>query len=232
MSKLDDLNSKNDFPVYDIEGERFRSYGRIIKTYDASELIRCSEEDTPIPEDGNVYVPSFEGFERITSLRELQDVYYGGLEIQAGYCNGRNSTFNGFEYHKAPEINIAVTDLCLALGHSWEISDDLKYDVSQAEVFFVRKGTVFEMFGTTLHLSPLKVTDEGFKDVVILPKGTNTPLTDIQREEAKLAYEEGDREARLLLQKNKWVISHPEREPLIKQGAYPGVTGLNMEVRY
>lgn len=232
MSKLEDLKSKNNFPVYDIEGERFRSYGRIIKAYDPSDLIKCAEEDTPIPEEGNVYVPSFEGFENIASIKELRDVYYGGLEIQAGYCNGRNSTFNGFEYHKAPEINIAVTDLCLALGHSWEISDDLKYDVSQAEVFFVKKGTVFEMFGTTLHLSPMKITDEGFKAVVILPKGTNTPLSDIQREEAKKAYEEGDREARLLLQKNKWVVSHPEREPLIKQGAYPGVTGPNMEVRY
>ena len=232
MSKLDDLNSKNNFPVYDIEGERFRSYGRIIKAYDSSDLIKCAEEDTPIPEEGNIYVPSFEGFEKITSIKDLRDVYYGGLEIQAGYCNGRNSTFNGFEYHKAPEINIAVTDLCLALGHSWEISDDLKYDVSQAEVFFVKKGTVFEMFGTTLHLSPMKVTDDGFKAVVILPMGTNTPLSDIQKEEAKKAYEEGDREARLLLQKNKWVVSHPEREPLIKQGAYPGVTGPNMEVRY
>jgi len=44
---------------------------------------------------------------------------------------------------------------------------------------------------------------------------------------AKEAYENGDGEARLLLQKQKWVISHPEREPLIRQGAHPGVLGIN-----
>lgn len=232
MSKLDELNRINDFEVFDISGERFRSYGRSIKTIDPSAFIKCAEEMTEIPEEGNIYVPSFEIFEKLEELKDIKDVYFGGMDIQAGYCNGRNSTLNGFEYHKAPEINIAVTDFCLALGHSWEISDDLKYDVSQAEVFFVKKGTVYEMFGTTLHLSPIKVSDEGFKAVVILPRGTNTPLDDDQREAINAAYASGDSEARLLLQKNKWVISHPEREPLIKQGAHPGVTGPNTEVRY
>ena len=36
----------------------------------------------------------------------------------------------------------------------------------------------------------------------------------------------------LLLQRNKWVIAHPAREPLIRQGAYPGVTGENKELFY
>ena len=28
------------------------------------------------------------------------------------------------------------------------------------------------------------------------------------------------------------VIAHPEREPLIKQGAYPGLLGRNKELHY
>ena len=67
------------------------------------------------------------------------------------------------------------------------------------------------MYQTTLHLSPCRVTDEGFRDIVILPKGTNTPLE--HRDEAVEA------EGVLLLQKNKWVISHPGQEPLIRQGS-------------
>ena len=57
-------------------------------------------------------------------------------------------------------------------------------------------------------------------------------LLEEEKKEAELTYKSGDREAGLLLQKCKWVISHPDREPLIKQGAHPGVTGPNTEVRY
>ena len=71
---------------------------------------------------------------------------------------------------------------------------------------------------------PWKVTEEGFKGIVILPKGTNTPL------EKEPENREG--ENKLLLQKNKWVIAHPEREPLIKQGAFPGLIGENKKLNY
>ena len=135
---------------------------------------------------------------------------------------GRNTTYNGFEYHKSPEINVAVTDFMLVLGASYEIENNT-YKTEQAKVFFVPKGTAVEMYGTTLHLSPCRVCDSGFKDVVILPKGTNTPL------ENKIITDE---ESKLLLQKNKWVIAHPEREPLIKQGAVAGLIGENKELKY
>ena len=86
------------------------------------------------------------------------------------------------------------------------------------------KGTAVEMYQTTLHLSPCRVCDAGFKGVVILPRGTNTPLDE--------KTPNGDPESKLLLQRNKWVIAHPEREPLIKQGAYPGLLGENKELHY
>jgi hypothetical protein len=156
-------------------------------------------------------------------FKKMQNALYGGMPIQIGYCNGVNSTYNGFEYHKGSEINVAVTDFMLVLGHVWEIEDN-KYFVGNEKVFFVPEGCALEMYQTTLHLSPCRVCDEGFKDVVILPKGTNTPLD--------TKSENGDEESRLLLQKNKWVISHPEREPLIKQGAFPGLKGENKELKY
>lgn len=90
--------------------------------------------------------------------------------------------------------------------------------------FFVQMGTAIEMYQTTLHLSPCRVCDAGFKGIVILPRGTNTPLDE------KPEHPVG--EARLLLQRNKWVIAHPQREPLIRQGAYPGLLGENKELHY
>lgn len=118
---------------------------------------------------------------------------------------------------------MAVTDFMLVLGHVWEIKDNT-YRVEDARVFFVPRGTAIEMYQTTLHLSPCRVCDEGFKGVVILPRGTNTPL------ESK--GEAVEPEGSLLLQKNKWVIAHPEREPLIRQGAHPGLLGENKELKY
>ena len=232
MSKLEELNKKNDVPVRSVKDEAFRSYGRIVEGADFSALIRYIEEHTDIPTGGNVYVASVPEMEALPAAAELADVAFGGMPVEIGYCNGRNTTYNGFEYHKGAEINIAVTDFMLVLGHSWEITPGLTYSVDQAEVFFVEKGTAIEMFGTTLHLSPVRTCDEGFKDIVVLPRGTNTPLTDAEKTARDIAYMAGDTEARLLLQRGKWIIAHPEREPLIRQGACPGVTGENKELYY
>ncbi len=220
---LKHLNEKNDVEIFSVKDSCFASYGRIVEAIDCQELISVMEEKTEIPESGNVYVASVPELEQTEAAEAFKNRIYGEMPIQIGYCNGRNTTYNGFEYHKGSEINIAVTDFMLVLGHTWEIKDNT-YRIEDAKVFFVEKGTAIEMYQTTLHLSPCRVSDEGFKDVVILPRGTNTPL------EHKTAAEAG--EERLLLQKNKWVISHPDREPLIKQGAYPGLLGENKELYY
>lgn len=234
MELLEELRKCNDVPILSVDDEAFKSFGRVLKGYDFCVLTAYMEECTEIPAEGNVYVASVEELENFPVAEEVRACVYGGMPIQIGYCNGRNSTYNGFEYHKGSEINVAVTDFMLVLGHTYDIVNHT-YDVSQATVFFVPKGTAIEMYQTTLHLSPLRVCAEGFKDIVILPRGTNTPLRDEEtavREEKRRQAVEKDDEAVLLLQRNKWVIAHPDREPLIRQGAYPGVTGENKELFY
>lgn len=228
---LDTIRFFNDVQIDSVYEEEFKSYGRVISNYDFQELVTYMDEHTDIPQDGNVYVASVYEMERCSVVKELQSSLYGGMDIQVGYCNGKNSTYNGFEYHKGSEINVAVTDFLLVLGHSYDIQKNT-YDVSQAHVFFVPKGTAIEMYQTTLHLSPLRVREEGFKGIVILPRGTNTPLTDEEKQMCDEKRKAGDEEAVLLLQRNKWVIAHPDREPLIKQGAYAGVTGENKKIFY
>lgn len=220
---LERLNQVNDVIIRSVEDPEFASYGRIVTGYDFSPLLTYLEEKTEIPEAGNIYVASEPGLEAFPVMQALQNSFYGEMPIQIGYCNGRNTTYNGFEFHKGSEINIAATDFMLVLGHTWEIQNNT-YRVEDAKVFFVKKGTAIEMYQTTLHLSPCRVTDEGFRDVVVLPRGTNTPL--------EHKGEAAEAEAGLLLQKNKWVIAHPDREPLIKQGAHPGLLGENKELFY
>lgn len=220
IKKLSDINN---IKIHSVKDKVFKTYGRIVQGYDFSNLIKYMEDYTSVPEKGNMYITSVEDMEKMGNLEEIRSNLYGDMPIQIGYCNGKNTTYNGFEYHKGSEINIAVTDFMLVLGHTWDIENNT-YNVDQAEIFYVEKGTAIEMYQTTLHLSPCRVSDEGFKDIVILPKGTNTPLKDKKDQISE--------EDVLLLQTNKWVLAHPEREPLIRQGAHPGVVGKNIELLY
>lgn len=220
---IEKLREKNQVEIHSVKEDLFKSYGRFVTGYDVKELTDYMEKHTKIPELGNVYIASVPEMEQTSVYEEMTNILYGGMPIQIGYCNGRNSTYNGFEYHKGSEINIAVTDFMLVLGHTWEIKNNT-YKVEDAKVFYVEKGMILEMYQTTLHLSPCKVCDTGFKDIVVLPKGTNTPL--IQKKEKR------ELEDVLLLQTNKWVLVHKDREPLIKQGAYPGLLGENIELFY
>lgn len=181
------------------------------------------EGETVVPKEGNVYYPSVSELEETKTYEKIKQNIYGDSDIQIGYCNGRNSTLNGFEYHKCSEVNIAVTDFVLILGHTWDINRNT-YNVENAEFFYVARGEAIEMYQTTLHLSPCKVSDDGFKDIVILDRGTNTAFENKQDEVELIDF--------LLLMKNKWVIAHPEREQLLKQGAFPGIIGENIEVFY
>lgn len=219
---LDRLNRVNDVRIFSVYDDKFRLYGRVIGRK-FTDICAYMAEHTDIPAEGNVYVPSVEAMERGEEFDWLKDVLYGGMPIQIGYCNGKNSTYNGFEYHKGSEVNVAVTDFMLALGHTYQIEDN-KFYVGNETVFYVPQGVAIEMYQTTLHLSPLRVRDEGFKAAVVLPKGTNTPLA--RRPEGAEA------EAELLFMTNKWVIAHAERKPLVSLGAHIGLIGENKELKY
>lgn len=224
---IERLRAVNDVNIYSVFDDEFKPYGRVVNGYDFSSLIDYMRENTAVPSDGNMYVARVPDMESCEISHKVRDGLYGGMPIQIGYCNGKNSTYNGFEYHKGSEINIAVTDFMLVLGHSWQIEDN-KFYVGNERVFYVPQCTAIEMYQTTLHLSPCKVCVDGFMDIVILPRGTNTPL-DKKPECGGICH---DKESELLLQKNKWVIAHKDREPLIKQGAVAGLIGENKKLNY
>ena len=58
MTKLEELRKKNDFPIYDYRDERFKKYCSIIGFLNPDEVIDYMNGNTPIPEEGNIYVPS------------------------------------------------------------------------------------------------------------------------------------------------------------------------------
>jgi hypothetical protein len=205
--------------VTDVFAESFLKYGKVLDEFPVNRIEKLMEE-TDIPQEGNKYVPSVESWEQGELKPFIEKTYFGCMSIQLGYCNGKNSNLNGLEFHKGSEINVAFTDFVLLLGHVNDIKDGC-FSVENIEAFFVPKGTAIEMYQTTLHLAPCKVTDDGFKCAVILPSGTNTSLSE----------EEKDHD-QLLFMKNKWLLSHPENVRFMSQGAHAGIIGENIALKY
>ncbi len=195
----------------------FKKYGRILTAdYDVAELIDKMQE-MPCPEDV-VYEPSVKELEALAIMKDFTDSLYGGLPIQIGYCNGHNKLLNAVEYHRSSEINVAATDLILLIGSEQDIEDDFTYDTAKIEAFLVPKGTMIEVYATTLHYAPCSVNGGEFRCVVVLPKDTNLDLV------VKPA---GAKEDKLLVARNKWLIAHADAKI---DGAFNGLKGENISV--
>ena len=143
--------------IQNVTDDSFRKYGKVLEGYDFTALIR-EMKHTPVPENV-IYVASVEELESLDVARELQNKGYGGLPIEIGYCNGHNRKLNAVEYHRNSEINVAVTDLVLLIGHQQDIAPDFTYDTANIEAYLVPAGTGIEVYATTLHYAPCHVND-------------------------------------------------------------------------
>lgn len=200
-----------------VNDEKFKKYGRVIRDVKVDGILKAME-GTPVPES-TVYVASVPELEAVSDeMEQLRTVGYGGLPVQIGYCNGNNHKLNAVEYHRCSEINIASTDLVLILGCQQDVSEEGVYDTSNMEAFLIPKGTVVEVYATTLHYAPCNAKEDGFRCVVVLPVGTNAPLDFEPVREG-----EGAR----LRSVNKWSIAHPDSG---KTGYFMGLTGENLTI--
>lgn len=194
----------------------FKKYGRVIADIDTSEIVKLMDS-YDMPEDV-VYVAGDEKLENTQIHKVMEESIYGGCPVQTGYCNGHNQKLNALEYHRSSEVNVAVTDIILLLGAEQDIEPDFTYDTSKVEAFLIPTGTGIEVYGTTLHYAPCGVDGNGFKAVVVLPKGTNTDLMTCHTKSF---------DDKLLTAKNKWLIAHEEAGI---EGAVCGLKGENIDI--
>ena len=90
---------------------------------------------------------------------------------------------------------------------------DGKIDSSKTEAFLCPKGTAVELYATTLHYAPCSAKlGEGFRVVIVLPKGTN---------EDKPALTVKNAEDNLLWAQNTAGAA---------DGAHVGITGDNIDI--
>ena len=205
-----------------VTGRAFKPFGRVIKGYYLRSLIEEMEK-TECPSDRVVYEPSVRSLETLKINRQFSEEAYGGMPIQIGYCNGRNHLLNAVEYHRDSELNLACTDMILLVGKRQDIGRDYTYDTGKMQAFLVKKGTLVEIYSTTLHYAPISAGEhENFRCVVVLPGGTNEPLPACRGKAHT-------KEDQLLTHVNKWLIAHPE-SGLDKGGAFVGLKGENIRL--
>ncbi len=202
------------YKIHRITDKEFSKYGRVLNLK-AQSLIEKAKVQ-PFPESGVSYIPSIEELEKDNIFKTLQNDYFGQLPIQIGLCCGYSNQLNALEWHTASEINIAVKPIILMLGLRQDIADG-KYNSANVEMFYLDVGEAVEIYATTLHYTPSAVSEEGFSSIVVLPVGTNTPLT-------------AENSDKTLRAKNKWLIAHNENERLISGGAASGIYGENYRI--
>lgn len=231
LERLRILNPR--LAIRDLADPLIARFARLVPG-DFSSLIELADRLTGIEQDGNRYVASMPELEKTPAFAQLSG-HFGLADIQIGWCNGPNSRLNAVEWHKSAEIDIAVTDLVLILGAREDIDERGTIDSSRLSCFFLPKGAALELLPETLHFAPCKVSHEGFKSIIVLPRGTNEALP--ANAFANGSHAQGQQpatvpvpESRFLFMKNKWLIAHPERLPLVQKGAFPGITGENTEI--
>jgi len=208
--------------IMKIDDPSFLKYGNILKIYNISEMEKYFI-NLEVPNSGNNYIAHDPSLELVISNTSLFDDVFGYVKLQYGYVLGHNQQLNALEFHKSSEINIAFTDMVVFVGGK-ELIKDKCIDSLSLETFYIPKGTVIEFNPYTLHFSPCEINQEGFKCGVILPYGTNMEFLTAEN---KNSFED-----ELLFKTNKWLIAHTDNEQLLLKGAYPGITGENLKIKY
>ncbi len=209
--------------LYTVQDPRFQRYGRVINGYQVEDICEAAGR-IPMPGEGVAYERSIPALEATETFRKLEKWFGGEARWQGGLCWGDNHKMNAVEYHRSSEINIAVTDMVLMLGDRRDVRDN-RYDASKLEFFQIPKGTVVELYATTLHFAPCTVNPAGFRAIVILPQGTNAPLS----AETKKAVSSAKGEDRLLFARDKWMIAHADCGDAQNDIAFVGISGENPE---
>lgn len=202
--------------VYD---SGFAAYGKVLTGYDTRELLETLERVTPLP-DGTEYVPAQPELEALPIAAQISANAYGGMPVQLGWCNGHNTKLNCLEYHRDSELNCGTTDFILLLAKADDIQNG-RLDTSKVRAFRVPAGALVEVYATTLHYAPCNgKAGQGFRVMVALPKGTNTPKPDITPL---------NDEDKLLWACNKWLLAHADSDEAA-QGAPVLLDGVNIDI--
>ena len=205
--------------LYSVFDSFFSDYGSVVTGCEAavSGLTEMLREKFPLPETG-LCIPSDSVLENTPEARMLSPLLFGGLDAQFGCCWGRNAMLNCLEYHRDSEFNLSDTDFILLLALRSQLVNN-EIDTSRIKAFMVPKGTMVEIFATTLHYAPCHVDPaQGFRVLAVMSRGSNTQCPEHCGQ---------GHDSCLLWARNKWLVAHPDSFEA-SAGAVVGIHGENL----
>ena len=202
--------------IRSVTDPEFQDYGYVL-SFNTDEIVSYLKEKAEMPKENNIYVRDDKDMKSLSGIGEIHEKVYGLGDIEVGYCNGYNSLLNCMEYHSCPEVDIAADDLVLLLARPKDLNDGI-LDSKDVKTFLVKKGEAVCLYPYTLHFSPCKLSDNGFRCAIILSDKTNMDL---------------DKEVddKTLWKVNKWLLAHKDSKQATL-GAYVGIVGENIKVEY
>ena len=205
--------------IYELSDPSFSIYGTVHPTVKLPKMreFLYNVERT----ENEFYVPCEEELMKLPEADQLKDDVFGQVPCQIGWYYGYGTKLNAVEYHKCSEVIYAFEACALILGQLSDIKDG-KLDTGTMKIFYVPADTCVELYATTLHFSPCRAGREPVMQIVVQSKGTNTPL--LKPAEGK------EKENSYLLERNKWVLVHPEAAGVTAPERFTGLTGENITI--
>lgn len=206
--------------IYSVFDPEFRPYGQVVTGLEntVTEVLEALAQ-TPLPENV-AYVPTDPVLQELPAATEISEHCYGGMPVQLGWCNGRNTKLNCLEYHRDSEFNLGTEDFILLLARQEQIERGM-LDTGKVKAFRVPSGVLVEVYATTLHYAPCHTDpNKGFRVLVALPWLTNTDRPVMEDRTAEDPY---------LTARNKWLLAHPASSEA-KNGAKTGLSGENIDI--
>ena len=205
--------------ILPVSDPSFQNYGQVLEGYDLKELLATLDKVTPCPE-GVDYVPEQAELQTLPIEKELRNNAYGGMPIQLGWCNGHNTKMNCLEYHRDSELNVGTEDFILLLAKREDLVNG-ELDADKVVAYYCPAGVMVEVYATTLHYAPCSAKKgQGFKVVIVLPKGTNLAKPEITVKNP---------EDEILWAANKWLLAHADASEAA-QGAKVLIKGKNPDI--
>lgn len=173
-----------------------------------------------MPQTGAKYEASVSALEDLKLSKNIKNNIYGGYPIDVGLTWGHTNKFVAFEYHQCSELNIALDDVVMVFSKRQILERNHQIDFDKdVQMYYVPKNTAVELYNDTLHYSPLEITKDGYRVIVVVTHDTNKSFaSDFKTDNPRL------------IAQAKFVVAHSDATDEIKLGAPVKIIGHPIEL--
>jgi len=161
--------------ILSIQDPAFAKYGHIVLDCDFTGPLNWLRTYATCPTNSVHYTADEPELTTMAVIKQISQTYFGGANIQAGYCSGHTNATPALEFHpyNGYEIIAAVSNTILVVAHTDDIQNGTIHS-DHCEAFLLPADTAVILRPEALHYAPNTAPGEKtFITLVVLPAGTN-----------------------------------------------------------